>query len=135
VETARTITASIAEGASKKEACVKAGATYASFMRWQRQKRSLRRLVEEAERTYRDRQRVERELETPPFSGVGWTRERDEKRRALRGTMGSRTGRKGETARRLDRGNSVEPGGYRPGVSISKNLIDEGEVVLLKENL
>jgi len=33
-------------------------------MRWQRQKPSLRRLVEQAMRMYRDRQRVERKLET-----------------------------------------------------------------------
>jgi len=59
-ETARSIAASIANGASKKEACVKAGVAYSSFMRWQRQKRSLRRLVEEAERTYR----ADCELET-----------------------------------------------------------------------
>jgi len=134
VETARTITASIAEGASKKEACVKAGATYASFMRWQRQKRSLRRLVEEAERTYRDRQRVERELETLFFSGVGWRRERDEKRRALRGTMGSRTGRKGETAclarpRKLRRAGSYRPGGFHDWKSD-----DQGIGGSLKEN-
>ena len=51
------------EGASKKEACVKAGVAYSSFMRWQRQKLSLRRLVEEAERMCRDNQRVERDLE------------------------------------------------------------------------
>jgi hypothetical protein len=41
-----------------------AGAAYSSFMRWQRQKRSLRRLVEEAERTYRERQSMEFGLET-----------------------------------------------------------------------
>jgi hypothetical protein len=34
----------------------------------------------------------------PPFGGAGFNREKDEKRRALRGTMGCRTGRKGETA-------------------------------------
>jgi hypothetical protein len=39
VETARSIAALIADGASKKEACAKAGAAYSSFMRWQRQKR------------------------------------------------------------------------------------------------
>jgi hypothetical protein len=34
----------------------------------------------------------------PPFGGAGSRRKLDEKRRALRGTMGSRTGRKGERA-------------------------------------
>jgi hypothetical protein len=61
VETARSIAASIADGASKKEACVKAGVAYSSFMRWQRQKRSLRRLLEEAERTCK-RDRADCEL-------------------------------------------------------------------------
>jgi hypothetical protein len=51
-ETARSIAASIAEGASKKEACMKAGVAYSSFMCWQRLNRSLRRLVEEAEQTF-----------------------------------------------------------------------------------
>jgi hypothetical protein len=41
---------------------VKAGAAYSSFLRWQRQKRTLRRLVEEAEREWRDNQRMERDL-------------------------------------------------------------------------
>jgi hypothetical protein len=63
VETARSIAASIANGASKKEACAKAGTAYSSFMRWQRQKRSLRRSVEQAERMRRDNQRMERDLE------------------------------------------------------------------------
>ena len=63
VETARLIAALIAEGASKKEACVKAGVAYSSFMRWQRQKRSFRRSVEKAERMWRDGQRLERDLE------------------------------------------------------------------------
>jgi hypothetical protein len=62
VETARLIAASIAEGTSKKQACLKAGVAYSSFMRWQRQKPSLRRLVEQAERTYRDNQRMECDL-------------------------------------------------------------------------
>jgi hypothetical protein len=62
IETARSIAASIAEGASKKEACVKTDAAYSSFMRWQRQKRDLRRLVEKAKGVYRDRLRVEGEL-------------------------------------------------------------------------
>ncbi len=62
VQIARSIAASIAEGASKKEACVKAGVAYSSFMRWQRQKRSLRRLVEQAERMWRDNQRMEGDL-------------------------------------------------------------------------
>ena len=105
---------------------MKAGATYASFMRWQRQKRSLRRLVEEAERTYRDRQRVERELETLFFSGVGWRRERDEKRKALRGTMGSRTGRKGETACLARPWKLRRAGGYRPGSFHMGNLMIKG---------
>jgi len=63
VETARLIAALIAEGASKKEACVKAGVAYSSFMRWQRQKRDFRRLVEEGERMCRDNQHMERDLE------------------------------------------------------------------------
>jgi uncharacterized protein YeeX (DUF496 family) len=41
---------------------VKAAAAYSSFLRWQRQKRTLRRLVEEAEREWRDNQRMERDL-------------------------------------------------------------------------
>src|SRR5258708_36238819 len=49
VETARSIAESIGEGASKKQACENAGAAYSSFMRWQRQKPSLRRLVKKAE--------------------------------------------------------------------------------------
>ena len=64
VEKARSIAAAIADGASKKEACAGAGTAYSSFMRWQRQKQSLRKLVEEAEVMYRDRQRVKRDLET-----------------------------------------------------------------------
>jgi hypothetical protein len=63
VETGRSIAASIAEGASKKEACAKAGVAYLSFLRWQRQKRSLRRLVEEAQRTCK-RDRADCELKT-----------------------------------------------------------------------
>ena len=62
VETARSIAALIAEGASKKEACEKAGVAYPSFMRWQRQKRKFRRLIEEAEHMWRDNQRMERDL-------------------------------------------------------------------------
>ena len=62
VETAQSIAASIAEGASKKEACEKGGIAYSSFMRWQRQKRSLRRLIEEAEQMWRDNQCMERDL-------------------------------------------------------------------------
>jgi transposase len=49
VETARSIAASIAEGASKKEAREKASVAYSSLMRWQRQKRDFRSLVEDAE--------------------------------------------------------------------------------------
>src|SRR5258708_36661877 len=64
LETARSIAASIADGASKKEACVKAGVAYSSFLRWQRQKRNLRRLVEEAETECYERARADRELET-----------------------------------------------------------------------
>ena len=64
VETARSVAASIAEGASKKEACEKAGVAYSSLMRWQRQKPSLRRLMEEAEQMWRDNQRMDCELET-----------------------------------------------------------------------
>jgi hypothetical protein len=64
VERARLIAASIANGASKKEACAKAGAAYSSFMRWQRQKRSLRRLVTDAETECYERARAECELET-----------------------------------------------------------------------
>jgi len=64
VETARSIAASIAEGASKKEACAKAGVAYSSFMRWQRQKPSLRRLIEKAERMCGESQRVKRDLES-----------------------------------------------------------------------
>jgi hypothetical protein len=63
VETGRSIAALIAEGASKKEACAKAGVAYSSFMRWQRQNRSLRRSVEKAERMWRDSLRMERDLE------------------------------------------------------------------------
>jgi hypothetical protein len=63
VQTARSIAASIAEGTSKKEACEKAGVAYSSFMRWQRQKRRLQRLVEEAAEMWRDSQRMERDLE------------------------------------------------------------------------
>jgi hypothetical protein len=62
VETGRSIAASIAEGTSKKQACLKAGVAYSSFMRWQRQKRSLRRSVEKAKRMWRDSQRMERDL-------------------------------------------------------------------------
>ena len=62
VETARSIAASIAEGASKKEACGKTGVAYSSFMRWQRQKASLRSSLEEAKRMCRDNQRMERDL-------------------------------------------------------------------------
>jgi transposase len=62
-ETVRSIAASIAEGASKKQACAKAGVAYSSFMRWQRQNRGLKRLIEQAERMCRDNQRMERELE------------------------------------------------------------------------
>jgi hypothetical protein len=62
VERARSIAAFIAEGASKKEACEKAGVAYSSFMRWQRQKRNLRRLVGQAEQTWRDNQRMESDL-------------------------------------------------------------------------
>jgi hypothetical protein len=54
------------------------------------------------------------------FLAAGCRREKDEKRRALRGTMGSRTGRKGETASRLDRGNSAGPAVTGLGVSISE---------------
>jgi hypothetical protein len=64
IETARSIAASIANGASKKEACVKAGIAYSSFLRWQRQKRNLRRLVEEAETECYERARADCELET-----------------------------------------------------------------------
>jgi hypothetical protein len=63
VETGRSIAASIAEGTSKKQACLKAGVAYSSFMRWQRQKRGLRRSVEQAEQMWRDSQRMECELE------------------------------------------------------------------------
>jgi hypothetical protein len=63
VETARSIAALIADGASKKEACEKAGVAYSSFMRWQRQNRSLRRSVEKARQMCRDNQRMERDLE------------------------------------------------------------------------
>ena len=62
VQTARSIAASIAEGTSKKEACEKAGVAYSSFMRWQRQKRRLRRLIEEAAEMWRDNQRMEHDL-------------------------------------------------------------------------
>ena len=62
VETARSIAAAIAEGASKKEACAKAGVAYSSFMRWQRQNRSLRRSVEKARQMWRDSQCMERDL-------------------------------------------------------------------------
>jgi hypothetical protein len=62
VETARSIAGLIVEGASKKEACEKLGVAYPSFMRWQRQKPRLRRLVEEAEQMWRDDQRLERDL-------------------------------------------------------------------------
>src|ERR1700751_873259 len=67
VETARAIAASIVVGASKKEACEKAGVAYPSLMRWQRQKRSLQRLLEEAEQTWRDNQRMERDLKVLLF--------------------------------------------------------------------
>jgi hypothetical protein len=63
VRVERDLEASIAEGASKKDACVKAGAAYSSFMRWQRQKRDFRRLVEEAKQMWRDNQRMEGDLE------------------------------------------------------------------------
>jgi hypothetical protein len=63
VETARSTAASIGEGASKKEACEKAGVAYSSFMRWQRQKQGFRRSIEEAEQM-RDDQRVTRDLES-----------------------------------------------------------------------
>jgi hypothetical protein len=63
LETARSIAALIADGASKKEACEKAGVAYSSFMRWQRENRSLRRSVEKARRMCRDNQRMERDLE------------------------------------------------------------------------
>jgi len=71
LETVKSIAASIAEGASKKEACEKAGVAYSSFMRWQRQKRSLQRLLEEAAEMWRDNQRIDRDLkvllsEEPP---------------------------------------------------------------------
>jgi hypothetical protein len=62
-ETARSIAASIAAGASKKQACEKLGVAYSSFMRWQRQEPSLRKSLEEAEQTWRDNQRMERDLE------------------------------------------------------------------------
>lgn len=62
VETARSIAASIAEGVSKKEACEKAGVAYPSLMRWQRQKRRLQRLLEEAAEMWRDNQRIESDL-------------------------------------------------------------------------
>jgi hypothetical protein len=51
----------------------------------------------------------------PPFGGAGFRREKDEKRRALRGTMGSRTGRKGETACLARPWKLRRLGGYRPG--------------------
>src|ERR1700745_2563102 len=62
VETARSIATLIAEGASKKEACAKAGIAYSSLMRWQRRKASFRRSMEEAELSCRDNQRMERDL-------------------------------------------------------------------------
>jgi hypothetical protein len=43
---------------------MKAGVAYSSFLRWQRQKRSLRRLVEEAERACCERERADCALET-----------------------------------------------------------------------
>jgi transposase-like protein len=53
---------SIASGSSKKQACAEAGIAYSSFMRWQRQKRSLRRSLEEAVLMWRNNQRIERDL-------------------------------------------------------------------------
>jgi hypothetical protein len=61
-KTARSIAALIAEGASKKEACEKLRVAYSSLMRWQHQKPSLRKSLEEAEETWRDNQRMERDL-------------------------------------------------------------------------
>ena len=53
---------SIANGSSKKQACAEAGVAYSTFMRWQRQKRSLRTLLEEAAQTWRDDKRMECDL-------------------------------------------------------------------------
>lgn len=41
---------------------MKARVAYSSFMRWQRQKREFRRLIEESEQMWRDSQRMKREL-------------------------------------------------------------------------
>ena len=53
---------SIANSSSKKQACAEAGVAYSTFMRWQRQKRSLRTLLEEAAQTWRDDKRMECDL-------------------------------------------------------------------------
>lgn len=61
--TVRAIAQAIENGASKKQACADVGVAYSSFMRWQRQKRAVQRLIEDAERTYSQRRRARRELE------------------------------------------------------------------------
>jgi hypothetical protein len=53
LETGRSLAALIADGASKKQACIDAGVAYSSFMRWQARKTSLRARVEEAARICR----------------------------------------------------------------------------------
>ena len=60
---------------------------------------------------------------------------RNGKRRALRGTMGSRTGRKGETACLARPWKLRRPGGYRPGGFPYRKSDDQGTGDSLKENL
>src|SRR6266481_9316053 len=51
------IARAIANGSSKKQACVKACVAYSTFMRWQARKKSLRARIEEATQICRKKRR------------------------------------------------------------------------------